>query len=732
MDRRTFLKLGAMTTAGAALAGCQYRNEKIIPYLIPPEEGVTPGRADYYASACNACPAGCGILVRISEGRAKKVEGNPNHPVNRAKLCARGQAIPQELYHPDRVPHPLRRSGPRGSGKFVRISWEEGLNLLTGNLGKLQRERAPDRLALITPHLRGTMAEVASRFMHSFGSPHHLSFELLGTDWLRTANRQTFGVTSLPWYDLGETRYLLSFGADFVENHLSPVRYGNAFGRMRQGRDTVRGHFTYVGGRMSLTCASADRWMPARPGSEGALALGMARLILAESLFDRVSLVSNGFHPDELVHRLGGYDLDRVAEETGLSQQAIADVAREFATTGPALAMAGESLAFQTNGIESVRAVQLLNMLAGNLNRTGGIYPDGSSPEGPTDSFAELVSLIENMRADRIGTALIHSNPVYAVPPATGFQEALARVPFIVSFSTMMDETALQADLILPDHAALESWGDVIPLAGTREAVIGLMQPVVTPLLDTRQFPDVLIAAANELGGGTAEALQYNSYLEMLKDTMKKRVGLSADTDFETVWVDLLSKGGLFEKSKGNGKGYRRISGSSIPEPGKPGFAGDERKFPFHLHIYPSPAFYDGRGAALPWLQQMPDPMTTVVWDSWIEINPRTAADLGISFGDLVEVTSPRGSLRLPAVIFPGIRPDMVAIPLGQGHRDMGRYARGRGVNPLELVVMDIEGKEPQPSWNATRVRVNRISEKGDLVTAGHPQGSYRSELIEI
>ena len=124
--------------------------------------------------------------------------------------------------------------------------------------------------------------------------------------------------------------------------------------------------------------------------------------------------------------------------------------------------------------------------------------------------------------------------------------------------------------------------------------------------------------------------------------------------------------------------------------------------------------------------------MTTVVWDSWIEINPQTGATLGIGFGDLVEVASPRGALRLPAVIYPGIRPDMVAIPLGQGYRDGGRYTKGRGVNPLSLVVLAGEGAEPRPAWNATRVRLTRVSGEGNLVTAGHPEGSYRSELIEI
>ncbi len=731
MKRRTFLQLGSITAAAAWLSGCRSANEKLVPYLNPPDEGVTPGKAVYYASSCRFCPAGCGILVRVSEGRAKKIEGNPAHPVNRGKLCARGQAIVQELYHPDRVTQPLKRSGPRGSGQFTQISWDEGLALLTAQLGKLQRDRTADQLALVTPPLRGTLAELAAGFMRSFGSTQHLSYELLGPDWLRTATRRSFGQPSLPYYDIAESRYLLSFGADFVEYHLSPVQYGFAFGRMRQGRDTVRGHFTYVGGRMSLTAASADRWMAARPGSEGTLALGIARLILAESLFDAGSLAANGLRADDLLRRLEAYDLARVAHLSGLRQDVIIEVAREFATTRPSLAMAGESVAFQTNGPDAVRAVQLLNILVGSLNRPGGIYPDAGETAVPEDSFAALHSLVDKMRGGWIRVAMVHGDPVHGIPPASGFQEALARVPFIASFSSLLDDTALQADLVLPDHAALESWGDVIPLAGTREPVVGLMQPVVTPLCDTRQFPEVLMATARGLGGEMAATFPYQSYLEMLKSSIKKRVG-SSGGDFEPVWVDLLRQGGLFKASNGRGNGYRWEAGATLPDPGEPRFAGDAAAFPLHLLIYPSTAFHDGRGAPLPWLQQLPDPMTTVVWDSWVEINPATAGWLGISFGDLVEVVSPQGSLRLPAVIYPGIRPDMVAIPLGQGRHGGGRYAQGRGANPLALVALMNDGTEPQPAWNATRVRVTRISEKGELVTAGHPQGSYRSEMIEI
>jgi anaerobic selenocysteine-containing dehydrogenase len=257
------------------------------------------------------------------------------------------------------------------------------------------------------------------------------------------------------------------------------------------------------------------------------------------------------------------------------------------------------------------------------------------------------------------------------------------------------------------------------------------MQPVVIPVFNTRQFPEVLLTAAHELGGEMKAAFPYESYLDMLKAEMKKRSGLAAGKDFEVEWVELLRKGGLFKTNANEGKSYR-WAGASVPELAMPRFAGNEKGFPLHLSIYPSTAFYDGRGASHPWLQQLPDPMTTVVWDSWIELNPKTAAELGIKFGDLVEVTSTQGSLRVPAVIYPGIRPDMVAIPLGQGHQDMGRYAKGRGANPLQLLAMTMEGTKPLPAWNATRVRVTRISEKGELVTAGHPEGSYRSDLIEI
>lgn len=729
MQRRTFLQLTGMTAAGAALSGCQAGNEKLIPFLVPPDEGVTPGLANYYASSCRSCPAGCGILVRVSEGRAKKIEGNPRHPVNRGKLCARGQAALQQLYHPDRIRQPLKRSGARGTGEFAKITWTEALDLLATRLKKLQQQQRPEALALLTPAFGGSLEALGARFMASFGSPHHYRHELLSPDWLRQASRANYGLERLPYYDLAETRYLLSFGADFIDSHLSPVHYGLGFGRMRQGRATVRGHFTYVGGRMSLTGASADRWLPARPGSEGILALGLARLILVEGLQDAAALAQAGLRPEELLDQLDSYSPAEVAAQTGLSEQAVREVAREFATTRPALALAGEGVATLGNGPAALQAIQLLNLLSGSLNQPGGIYPDAAGADFPS-LLTDLAPLLGVLEQGRIELALVYGNPLHTVPAASGLQQALAKVPYLVSFSSLLDDTALQADLILPDHTPLESWGDVIPQAGSRSPVLGLQQPVVRPLYDTRPYPEVLLTLAGELGGSMAAALPHPSYLGFLQESVKGRIQLADGEDFSASWVALLQQGGIFEQPVPSER-FRWSAGSKLAQAQPPDFAGEEQFFPLLLQVYPSTALYDGRGAPLPWLQQLPDPMTTVVWGSWVEINPQTAASLGIVQGDLVSVSSPHGSLRLPAVIYPGIRPDLLAIPLGQGQQGGGRYAQGRGINPLALLGPAPNLPEAGP-WQATRAQIALAPGKAELVTAGHPEGSYRSELIGI
>jgi anaerobic selenocysteine-containing dehydrogenase len=731
MKRRTFLKLSSMTSASIALAGCQKSNEKLIPYLVPPEDGSTPGLADYYASTCRQCPAGCGILVRISEGRAKKIEGNPLHPINSGKLCARGQAALQELYHPDRIRHPLKRTGPRGSGQYSKISWDEAFTTLLTHLNKLQESSQTDQLALMTPPLNGSLAILTERFMRSFGSQHHVAWDLLSPEWIRRGSLASYGREIVPDYDLENTQYVLSFGADFLETHLSPVRYSKGFGSMRQARPTIRGRFTYAGARMSMTAASADRWLATRPGTEGFLALGLARELLASGKFDREAVASAGIDPKELESLLADYVPQWVVKATGVTEKTFRATANDLKTIRPALAMAGESVAWQTNGLESVKAIQLLNVLTGSIDQAGGIFLPSPTGLARQSSYAELRSFVRTMQEGKIKLALNwKSNLAFTAPATLGFNEALSNIPFLVSFSSFTDDMALHADLIMPDHSDLESWGDVMPDRGIRESVIGLLQPVVKPLHDTRPFPEVLLAAAQKIGGELAASLPWDSYPDMIKASVQSQLEGPQGEEFQQLWKKMQQQGGLFVQS--GRKKQRSADKTKLPKRTTARFNGNPNDFPLHLQVYFSPTFTDGRNAHLPWLQQMPDPMSTAVWGNWVEINPATARTRGIREGDLVEVSSPVGSIRLPPVIYPGIHPDVIAIPIGQGHSNFGRYAAGRGVNPLQILTDEMDKENTLPAWGATRVQLRQVSIDGELVTAGHPDGSYRRDILGI
>ncbi|WP_303721736.1 molybdopterin-dependent oxidoreductase [Malonomonas rubra] len=725
MKRRSFLQLSGMSLASSMLAGCRKGNEKLIPFLVPPEDGAIPGIANYYASTCRQCPAGCGVLVRVHEGRAQKVEGNPHHPVNQGKLCARGQAMLQELYHPDRIKQPLKRTGIRGSGQFIPISWDEALKQLAGALAPYQ-QKEQEGLLLFSAPLRGSLARLTGDFLQHFPKAQHLAWEPLSPEWLQQG---LFGNPGIPDYDLGNTQYLLSFGADFLESHLSPVRYGHGFGHMRQERQTVRGRYSYIGPRLSLTAASADRWLPARPGTEWALAFGIIRRLLQEKSFDASALQAAGLSVTNVTELVANFNVQRVAEIADISPTEIRATINEAVSISPALALVGEMTAWQSNGSAAVAAVELLNLMLGNINRPGGLYFTPATDAHISSNYAELTGLIERMQQKKVQLALIYGcNPVFSIPSDSNFSAALANIPQIISFASFLDETSLQADLILPDHSNLESWGDIVPPAGTRQQVIGLIQPVVKPLHNTRAFPDVLLALAKGMGGNLAMQLPHESYLQWLEEDLIKRIPDLFIGDRRQQMDHLLQQGGWF------GPELEPISPKALKRPERvvsPEFSGAQEQYPLQLQVYASVNFYDGRSSHLPWLQQLPDPMTTVVWGNWLEINPQTARKLGVNQGDLVEVSSPAGKLTLPAVLYPGLRPEVVACPIGQGHQGLGRYADRRGENPLKLI-KETEASKQRLTWGGTRVQVRRLAASSGLVTAGHAEGSYHRDLLGL
>ena len=275
---------GVGTGAGYLLAEAIKRPvEFLIPPVVPPED-YAPGTATWYNTVCNQCSAGCGISVRIREGRAKKIEGNPVHPVNQGRLCARGQAGLNALYNPDRIRSPLKRVGERGDGAFAAISWDEALTEVATRLIRLKVDDQASRIQLLTGHVRGHLDALFEQFITLLGSDRYAQYDFTYPANLKLANRLSFGIEHLPYYDIANSDYLLSFGADYLGTWLSPVHFSLGYGKLRQGRDH-RGKCVQIEPRMSLSGANADEWIAAVPGSEGVLALGIASILVAKGTY---------------------------------------------------------------------------------------------------------------------------------------------------------------------------------------------------------------------------------------------------------------------------------------------------------------------------------------------------------------------------------------------------------------------------------------------------------------
>src|SRR5439155_691965 len=282
-----------------------------------------------------------GKLGLIKMGLAKKLEGNPHHPVSQGKLCPRGHAGLQVTDHPDRVRNPLKRSGARGSGDFQEISWADGIKELVSQLSALRSKGEAASLAFLSRPLRGQRRDLVDRFLKAFGCPPAVSFDLLDDSLLRHANELSFGHAQLPTLDLARSNYLLSFGADFLGTWNSPVSQSIGYGAMRQGRPGLRGKFVQVEPRLSQTGANADEWLAAKPGSEGMLALGLAHVILS----DRLRRPEAAGHAGTLIagwsQGLPDFAPDRVEKETGVAAATVARLARELDSNQPAVAVIG-------------------------------------------------------------------------------------------------------------------------------------------------------------------------------------------------------------------------------------------------------------------------------------------------------------------------------------------------------------------------------------------------------
>jgi anaerobic selenocysteine-containing dehydrogenase len=738
MDRRQFIKVTAASGATATLAGCGNPELHLARFI--PDEELIPGIATWKPSICPLCSAGCGVLVRVMQGEAevvrngqtgllkmglaKKLEGNPAHPISQGKLCARGQASIQITYHPDRIKTPLKRSGQRGAAQFKEITWDDALAELKTQLDTLASANDQKSLGFLSKPLRGQKQTLVAKFLSGYGAPPAVEFEFFQNDVLRQANARSFGHEQLPTVDFGHSRYVISFGADFLSTWNSPVSQNVAYGEMRQGRQGTRAKFVQVEPRMSQTGANADEWIAIKPGTEGVLALGIAHAMMKLPGFKAGPAVARaGAQIDGWSGGLAAFSPADVEKITGVTAARIERIARELTENSPAVAIIGGAPLAHSNGMFQALAVNALNAVAGSVGQPGGVtfmpgFPGAPRPPQRT-SIQKLAADINTGQRSPVQLLLLYdANPIFGTPPAWHVKDALNKIPYIVSFGSFFDETSSLADLILPDSSFLESWVDHTPEAGSTMAVASVAPPAMHPLHNTRSMPDVLLEVSRNLTKPLSPGLPQN-YQEMLQSAFSALPApkpKSADEPAPDVWSKAQEQGGWWAEA-GREEGASSPTSSARPVAyAEPQFDGAVNQFPYHFLPYASQQFLDGSAAHLPWLQELPDVLTTAMWTSWIEINPQTANKLGIANGDLVEVTSSQGSLRSPAVISPGIAPDVIAMPVGQGHQNFTRYASGRGANPISILAPTTEPETGSLAWADTRVRVAKVEGDGGLI----------------
>lgn len=657
-DRRTFLKTLGVAGAAAGLTACQ-NPERILPLMVP-DPRQEAGRPQQFSTVCRECPAGCGLMAVVNDGRTGKAEGNPDHPVNRGKLCLRGQTSVQGLYNPDRIRQPRMRDA---HGALRPVDWPTALARFEQETAAAQAAGGAG-IAWLGQLETGSMDVLIRQWLSQHAAPPPVYYEYFSYDVLRRGFALTHGRAVVPRYALAKARYIVSFGAEFLETWVSNVEYAGGFaGAHSYGQTAMPARFVAVGPRLNLTAANADEYWPARPGSEA---------LLAEALLTAVA----GF-VGRAVPGGGQVSVAQAAARSGIEANVIERAAARLAAQRPSLVLgpgygtdSGAALACQV-------AVNRLNDLLGNTGVT--VLPDAPHALTGVATQAEVYALCQRAQAGEVRLLLLHhANPLYHHPQ---WRAALTRAGYTVSFASWMDETTENADLILPDHHFLESWGDYSPWPG----VTGILQPTRLPVFTTRQTGDVL------LGG------RENAFRDWFRTRWQQAVGS------EPALNALLQTGVTDQEAPGASP---RAGAPAAPTPSAtpaaaPAFEGEGE---FYLNVFPSVHFFDGRQANRSWAQEISEPLSKIAWDPWVELHPDTAKRLQLEPSEVVRLRSPHGTAEFSVFITTWVRPDTVGVLMGQGHTNFGMWANGRGDSPHTLQ-SDYPGSDGL--WHAQTVKVS-------------------------
>ena len=659
MNRRTFLKIAGMGSISFAF-GCNPPQKKLFSQVQAPDDQVV-GKATWYASTCRECPAGCGILAKSREARIVKIEGNPLHPINKGKLCMRGQAALQGLYNPDR----LKTAMLKENGKWQSIPFSKAESILKIKAAEAA-QKGPNRVGMLTETIGDSLMELSAASLQSLNSPPPMVFEPFAYESLKTANEKVFGIDGLPSYHMEQADILVSFGADFLETWLSPVEYAWKFKAMHGLKSDRKNLFFQISPHQTLTGVNADHWMACKPGSEAVVALGLVR--------QAMDIGKGKFLPrsyqDALNKATAPYTQDMVLRHSGIPLALYEKLIIQLMGARQPLVLGTNAGAADQNGLQTNLGVNLLNLLLDPKLRL--IDFNNRHRVEIAAKRSEIMKFFAALDQGDVDLLMLNNiNPAFALPPDSGAARALSESKaFVVVFGNFMDETAELADLVLPVQMPLETWDEY----GGRHGTVSTLQPAMGKMNKTASLGDILLYAGFE---GNPPAKSYKDYLI---SNLSQRRGIAN----EVQWLNMLQQGGEFGipvKTANNRKRTRPKDLTDVlakkiePPTAELAFA-----------AVPSIRFFDGRGANKPWLCEIPDPLSRVAWQTPVYLNSDTAAASGVGQEDIVELQTEFGKLEAAVYVSDLVGPGLALMDIGQGHTAYGRYAKDAGVNPLRLL----------------------------------------------
>ena len=707
LTRRDLLKIGGAALVFAAASCARRPVEKIVPYLDAPEQ-IVPGKPTWYASTCGACAAGCGTLVKDREGRPIKLEGNPSHPLNKGKLCARGQAAILDLYDPDRAKTPFKVF--RSQTEPQKIDWQVADSEIAYALGTAKGE-----VVLLTGTLHGLARQrLIKEFIQTLPKGRQVVYDPLSEPELAQAQKICYGDPVLPRYRFDKAETLLLLGGDPLGGSHSVTEFGLGFGFQRKIKDKSMSKVISFEPALSLTGSNADQHYLVRPEDLLKVALGIALQLVAKE-------GRSEFRGDtQITNALRRYEPEKIEPETGLPEGTLRMVAAElWRNKGKSLVYSCGLASHTELALDLQIATNLLNSILDNDGQTVDYSQSPSQQSQGSDS--EMLSLIKDMKAGKVEVLMIHgTNPDYTLPDSAEFKEALKNVKTVVSFNDRLDETGGLCDYLLPSLHFLESWGDAEPQKG----LYSLLQPAIGKLHDNRGFEESLLSLAGKARLGKLGSRQISWY-DYLKETWLNEIYQKHRilVNFEEFWNSALREG-VFDT-------VDRTNDVSPPRKFKPEalkWISEPKKIAteFSLVLYTPAMQYDGRANNNSWLLETPDPVSKIAWDNFVSMAPKSAERLGLAEGQVVNLKSGETSSEIPVHIQPGVHPQVLAVAVGWGREKAGRVGNKIGVNAYKWARTNDNGL----LFSGLPVQIEKTSKISKLASVQEHHNILRRPII--